>query len=265
MSTTSTLAIALDSERNLIDHPLGYDVATRILAQVCGTAAAEDLPFRRFEQSGSELGEGRLPGAVRAQQRDDLTASQLQIRHPHQAVAVGMRGAPKLAEKLSAAGAVDEAYVAARTSGFGDVRRGATVWWPERVERVSGVPVSELRALADLLAGAERVMVLTARGAEQHAQGTATVLGWINVALALGMCGRPYAGYGCLTGQGNGQGGRELRLSYCFPEPDRIREGVRRLAGVVEQELELLETFGPTIVRHPEGRTLSETPSPDLA
>ncbi|MGA8256147.1 MAG: molybdopterin dinucleotide binding domain-containing protein, partial [Nocardioides sp.] len=45
--------------------------------------------------------------------------------------------------------------------------------------------------------------------AEQHSQGTATVSAWINVALALGMCGKPHAGYGCLTGQGNGQGGRE--------------------------------------------------------
>ncbi len=35
------------------------------------------------------------------------------------------------------------------------------------------------------------------------------MLAWINVTLALGMCGKPYAGYGCLTGQGNGQGGRE--------------------------------------------------------
>jgi assimilatory nitrate reductase catalytic subunit len=52
-------------------------------------------------------------------------------------------------------------------------------------------------------------MVLTARGAEQHAQGTATVLAWIDVALALGLPGTPYSGYGCLTGQGNGQGGRE--------------------------------------------------------
>ena len=76
----------------------------------------------------------------------------------------------------------------------------------------SGSPgwrADELRALADRLGEAERVMVLTARGAEQHSQGTATVLAWINVALALGMPGTPYAGYGCLTGQGNGQGGRE--------------------------------------------------------
>ncbi|WP_148616259.1 molybdopterin oxidoreductase family protein [Nocardioides rubriscoriae] len=110
---------------------------------------------------------------------------------------------------LDAAGAVDEAYVAARTTGFDDVRRSVAAWWPERVERVSGVGADELRALATLLAGAARVTVLTARGAEQHSQGTATVLAWINVALALGMCGKPSAGYGCLTGQGNGQGGRE--------------------------------------------------------
>lgn len=110
---------------------------------------------------------------------------------------------------LDARGAVDEEYVAARTTGWDDVRRAAAAWWPERVERVSGVAVAELEALVDLLTGAPRVTVLTARGAEQHAQGTATVVGWIDVALALGMPGRPHAGYGCLTGQGNGQGGRE--------------------------------------------------------
>jgi 2-aminoadipate transaminase len=60
----------------------------------------------------------------------------------------------------------------------------------------------------------------------------------------------------------DGQGKRELRLSYCFPEPDRLREGVRRLAGVVETELELLATFGPTLSDRVTGAT---TPSPDLA
>ncbi|MDN7123082.1 molybdopterin oxidoreductase family protein [Nocardioides sp. ChNu-153] len=112
-----------------------------------------------------------------------------------------------------AAGAVDEEYVAARTSGFDAVRRSVTSWWPERVERITGVAADEVRALADLLiataARGGRVMVLTARGVEQHSQGSDTVLAWINVALALGMPGREGAGYGCLTGQGNGQGGRE--------------------------------------------------------
>ncbi|WUR55837.1 PLP-dependent aminotransferase family protein [Actinomadura citrea] len=44
----------------------------------------------------------------------------------------------------------------------------------------------------------------------------------------------------------DGTGHRHMRLSYCFPEPHRIREGVRRLAGVVEQEIRLRDTFGPT-------------------
>ena len=43
----------------------------------------------------------------------------------------------------------------------------------------------------------------------------------------------------------DGTGQRNVRLSYCYPDPDRIREGVRRFAGVVQSELELLETFGP--------------------
>jgi DNA-binding transcriptional MocR family regulator len=42
----------------------------------------------------------------------------------------------------------------------------------------------------------------------------------------------------------NGAGSQHLRLSYCYPEPERIREGVRRLAGVVEEELDLRATFG---------------------
>lgn len=60
----------------------------------------------------------------------------------------------------------------------------------------------------------------------------------------------------------DGQGHRNLRLSYCYPEPERIREGVRRLAGVMEQELEIGQTFGTASgLHHPTG---SETPSPDL-
>ncbi len=114
-----------------------------------------------------------------------------------------------LLHAVVAGGWVDEEYVAARTTGFEEVRRSVTSWWPEITERVTGVAADEVRDLARLLGEADKVMVLTARGAEQHAQGTDTVLAWVNLALALGQCGTPYAGYGCLTGQGNGQGGRE--------------------------------------------------------
>jgi assimilatory nitrate reductase catalytic subunit len=106
-------------------------------------------------------------------------------------------------------GHLDRAYVDARTTGFDAVRATVAQWWPARVERLTGVPVADLYATVERLAGARRAMVLTARGAEQHAKGTDTVTAFVNLALALGLPGRPGAGYGCLTGQGNGQGGRE--------------------------------------------------------
>jgi 2-aminoadipate transaminase len=42
----------------------------------------------------------------------------------------------------------------------------------------------------------------------------------------------------------DGAGREYMRLSYCYPEPARIREGIRRLAGVIEAESELRATFG---------------------
>ncbi|MFI7463651.1 molybdopterin oxidoreductase family protein [Nonomuraea sp. NPDC049646] len=106
-------------------------------------------------------------------------------------------------------GLVDADYVAARTTGFDDVRTSLAAWWPERVERVTGVPVHRMRQAVRALAAARNAYVLTGRGAEQHAKGTDTVTAFINLALALGLPGRHGSGYGCLTGQGNGQGGRE--------------------------------------------------------
>jgi assimilatory nitrate reductase catalytic subunit len=108
-----------------------------------------------------------------------------------------------------AEGHIDESYVESRTTGFEAVRTSLSVWWPERVERLTGVPVARMRQAVSMLAGARRAMVLTGRGAEQHAKGTDTVTAFINLALALGLPGRPGSGYGCVTGQGNGQGGRE--------------------------------------------------------
>ncbi|WP_327389933.1 molybdopterin oxidoreductase family protein [Streptomyces microflavus] len=108
-----------------------------------------------------------------------------------------------------AEGRVDEEFVRTRTRGWEEARAGAMAHWPELVERICGVPVTRLREAVELFCGAESGMVLTARGPEQQAKGTDTVGAWINFCLATGRAGRPFSGYGCLTGQGNGQGGRE--------------------------------------------------------
>ena len=106
-------------------------------------------------------------------------------------------------------GFVDAEYVAARTVGFGVVQAAVAAYWPDRVERITGVPVRQLREATHLLGEAGSAMVLTARGAEQHSSGTDTAQAYLNLALALGLPGRPNSGYGTITGQGNGQGGRE--------------------------------------------------------
>jgi len=110
-------------------------------------------------------------------------------------------------------GWLDQTYVDERTTGFTQAWAMAAQWWPERTERVTGVAVGLLRQTVALLGRARRddhgSYILTARGAEQHSTGTDTVSAVIGLALALGLPGRTGSGYGCLTGQGNGQGGRE--------------------------------------------------------
>ncbi len=114
-----------------------------------------------------------------------------------------------------AEGLHDRDYIEDRTTGFERVAVSVSPWWPERVEQVCGIPAHEVRRAARILAaaaphrGGPGAYILTGRGAEQSTQGTATVTAAIDLALALGLPGRRGSGYGCLTGQGNGQGGRE--------------------------------------------------------
>ncbi len=58
----------------------------------------------------------------------------------------------------------------------------------------------------------------------------------------------------------DGFGSRQMRLSYCYPTPERIREGVRRLAAVLESEMDLARTFGNVSARQIQG---PQNPSPD--
>ncbi|MGW7683420.1 molybdopterin oxidoreductase family protein [Kribbella sp. NPDC054772] len=112
-------------------------------------------------------------------------------------------------------GLADRDYLNDRTDDPDALIRSTASWWPERAERVTGVPAATIRQAARVLAAAAPVnggagaFILTGRGAEQHSKGTDTVTACINLALALGLPGRLGSGYGCITGQGNGQGGRE--------------------------------------------------------
>ncbi|MFK3836934.1 molybdopterin oxidoreductase family protein [Microbacterium sp. NPDC087868] len=122
-----------------------------------------------------------------------------------------------LAHVLVAESLADTSYVAARTNGFDAVKASLASWWPERTAQVTGVPAEQIRhtaralaqAASEAKAGGKPVYILTGRGIEQHSNGTDTVTAAINLALLLGLPGTLAGGYGTITGQGNGQGGRE--------------------------------------------------------
>jgi assimilatory nitrate reductase catalytic subunit len=242
-----------------IDRGLPFplpDLAAADLILLAGSNAAETMPpFARWlaeqQASGGALiviDPRRTPTARRATLHLQITpGTDLALANGllHIAIAEGM---------------TDEAYIAARTTGFAGVRQATAAYWPERVERITGVSVAELRAAARLLLGASRAVVLTARGAEQHSKGVDTVSAFINLALALGLPGTPGSGFGCLTGQGNGQGGREHgQKADQLPGYRRIddpaaREHVARvwrvdpsvIPGPGRSAFELLDSLGST-------------------
>jgi assimilatory nitrate reductase catalytic subunit len=155
---------------------------------------------------------------------------------------------------------LDVAFIRERTSGFDAVRRAVLQYYPARVEQLTGVPESQLRQAARWLADGPS-MILTGRGPEQQSKGVDSVLAFINLTLALGQVGKVGAGYGCLTGQGNGQGGREHGQKadqlpgYRLIEVEEHREHVARVWGVDPATLprkgrsayELLDSLGTSV------------------
>jgi assimilatory nitrate reductase catalytic subunit len=156
-------------------------------------------------------------------------------------------------------GFVDAAFVAERTEGFDDLRRSLLTCDSTHVERLTGVSIDKQLRAVELMANVESSMLLSGRGAEQQSKGTATVMSFINLMLALGKVGKPASGYGCLTGQGNGQGGREHGQKadqlpgYRLIEDPEHREAIARVWGVTAESLpgkgksayELLDSLGP--------------------
>ncbi|WP_199441569.1 molybdopterin oxidoreductase family protein [Umezawaea beigongshangensis] len=167
---------------------------------LAGSNPAETMPPFVQHLRGAEL--------IVVDPRRSATAEQATL-HLQPAPGTDLALALGLLHTAVAEGLIDEKYLAERTTGFEETWLVAAAWWPERVERVTGVSAADQLAAVRILAAADTAHVLTGRGAEQHASGTDTTSAWINFALALGLPGTPGSGFGCLTGQGNGQGGRE--------------------------------------------------------
>ncbi len=106
-------------------------------------------------------------------------------------------------------GLIDEPFIAERTTGWEDVRATVREYPPGRAAEVCGVEPELIERVALLWGKAAKAMAFHARGIEHQIQGVENALAIINLVLATGQIGAPGKGYGTITGQGNGQGGRE--------------------------------------------------------
>jgi assimilatory nitrate reductase catalytic subunit len=107
-------------------------------------------------------------------------------------------------------GLVDEAYLAERTNGWEAVREAVEPYTPEEGEHIAGVPARRIVEAARMYGEAATSLIMHARGIEHSTHGVDACSACINLALARGQVGKPGGGTIMLTGQGNGQGGREM-------------------------------------------------------
>jgi assimilatory nitrate reductase catalytic subunit len=106
-------------------------------------------------------------------------------------------------------GWIDREFIERWTVGFEETARAARDWTPARTAATTGIAEAAIRRAAEWWGTARTSFLMHARGIEHSSHGVENVLGAIDIVLASGRIGREFCGYSTITGQGNGQGGRE--------------------------------------------------------
>ena len=106
-------------------------------------------------------------------------------------------------------GLTNAGYIEKHTTGWDAVRDSVRDWTPDRAAQITGVPPDSIVTAARWIGQTDRAMGIHARGIEHHSKGVENCLAMINLFLSTGNVGREGAGCMMITGQGNGQGGRE--------------------------------------------------------
>jgi assimilatory nitrate reductase catalytic subunit len=104
---------------------------------------------------------------------------------------------------------LDHDFIDAHTQGFDEAAAAVADMTPQWAAAITGVPAARIEQAAEWWGTSRTGMLLHARGIEQQSKGTENVLAAINLGLATGKFGKPGCGVTTITGQGNGQGGRE--------------------------------------------------------
>jgi assimilatory nitrate reductase catalytic subunit len=140
-------------------------------------------------------------------------------------------------------GWVDEAYLRERTNGWDEVRAAVAPFTPEAAEAIAGVPAARIVAAARLYGRTATSLIMHGKGIEHSTHGVDNCYACINLALARGQVGKPGGGTMMVTGQGNGQGGREVGQKanqlpgYRHIDVPADRRYIAEVWGVPEAEL----------------------------
>ncbi len=104
---------------------------------------------------------------------------------------------------------IDGDFIEKQTVGFDKVAEYVKEWTPTKTAEITGIAEPLIRKAAEWWGTAKTSFLMHARGIEHSSHGVQNVLGSINIVLASGRIGRKNCGYATITGQANGQGGRE--------------------------------------------------------
>ncbi|TMF74150.1 MAG: FdhF/YdeP family oxidoreductase [Chloroflexi bacterium] len=126
-----------------------------------------------------------------------------------------VRGALKI---LIEDGGIDEEFVREHTVGFDELRTSLATTSLEDLAAAAGSTTRDLRAFASAYRSARSAVLVWSMGVTQHACGTESVQGIVDLALARGNVGRPGAGLMPIRGHSGVQGGAEMgAYATAFP------------------------------------------------
>ena len=124
----------------------------------------------------------------------------------------------------------DREYVAERTEGFADLKATVARYSPDVAANITGVPASDIRQAARILAENSPAALLYAMGITQHTTGHQNVLSCANLQMLLGNVGVAGGGVNPLRGQNNVQGACDMGcLVNVYPGYQSVADEAVRL------------------------------------
>ncbi|MGW8351678.1 molybdopterin oxidoreductase family protein [Streptomyces wedmorensis] len=213
---TSTAAEALKESFGCDGQPGSYDdIDHADVIALFGHNIAETQPVQ-WMRVLDRLGGADPPSLLCVDPRPTRVARRVAV---HLAPRVGTNVALlyALVHEIIRTGRVDHAYVEAHTVGFDELARAVEPCDPDWAADVCDVPASRIRAAAELLGTADRLLSTVLQGVYQSHQATAAAVQVNNLHLLRGMLGRPGAGVLQMNGQPTAQNTRECGADGDLP------------------------------------------------